>query len=78
MDRWEIASMLRFLAGGWVSGEDNQRWLVDTARAIERTDPAEWICCPLCAETICDEDCPCEELRVHFVANKSQRGSDPA
>lgn len=59
----EIANTLRFLAGGWVSGEDNQRWLADTANALQHNDPAEWICCPLCAEAVCDEGCPCAPLR---------------
>lgn len=57
-----VVETLRFLASGWVGnhegGEDDQKWLRETADEIEQSGPEDWICCPLCAEVICDEGCP--------------------
>lgn len=58
-----VVATMRFLAGGWVHGEDDQRWLSDTADQIELSGPEHWDCCPLCAETICDGDCPLAAVR---------------
>lgn len=54
---------LRFLAGGWVEGEDNQKWLAETADTIERTGPDDWWACPLCEEATCDTGCPLAPIR---------------
>lgn len=62
-----VARTLRFLAEGWIRSEDDRRWLTEAADAIERGDPAEdlgWACCPLCAETVCDEGCPLGTVRA--------------
>lgn len=59
-----VVKALRFLAEGWISGEDDRRWLVEVADMAERTPPREWWVCPLCAEVACDDGCPFESVRV--------------
>ncbi len=64
-----VAETLRFLAGGWISGDEdheNSTALVETAANIEHAAKWPWSesgCCPLCEEVACDTGCPLAPLR---------------
>lgn len=58
-----VVTTLRFLASGWVAGEDDQKWLAETADHIEQTTPDDWWTCPLCEESVCDDHCPLAAVR---------------
>lgn len=53
-----VAETLRFLSDGWVDSLGGERWLAETADEIEKWSPGETMCCPLCAEVDCDDNCP--------------------
>ena len=54
--RTVIIETLRFLTG-WVE-ESEHDFMLNAAAEIERSRPEEWMVCPLCQETLCDDNCP--------------------
>lgn len=59
-----IVATLRQVAG-WIQDPD-ATMLRETAETLERWDwTEEWdaLCCPMCEEVKCDEDCPLAEVR---------------
>jgi hypothetical protein len=62
-----VIETLRFMASGWVTGDENWQYLGDKADELERTEPDDWWCCPLCEETECDSGCPLAPLRQQYA-----------
>ena len=40
--------------------------LIDIAGEIEAADIENWICCPMCEEMDCDDDCALRPIRVTY------------
>lgn len=66
-ERAVIAATLRQVAG-WGSAVD-EAGLCRLADAVEHTDPAGWVCCPLCQEVTCDDECALAEIRRQVEAS---------
>lgn len=63
-----ISHTLRWLvSGGWL----DRAWLRDVVERLALGEPADWAVCPLCEETVCDDDCPLEDVRAHVIERRS-------
>lgn len=44
---------------GFPGGAPDPQMLNEIVEAVEASpDPADWLCCPFCEETVCDSGCP--------------------
>jgi hypothetical protein len=52
---------------GWVTDHNGESMFADVIWTMEHVEPADWDCCPLCEEVVCDDGCPLYSVRAGVV-----------
>lgn len=57
-----VKHFIRWATDGWLEGDDVE-FLGTALRIMTLVPVRQWTCCPLCAEIVCDDDCPLYTVR---------------
>lgn len=65
-----VVETMRFLSAGWLDNTEDQEWAAGEAEIIAGTDFSDSVCCPLCQEITCDNNCPLAPVRGEKVTDE--------